>query len=259
MYRVFVDIMGSRYLGQNTLLYLMDGLWGTSEEHLPPAKFRTSPFNNNWSNSILASLDPVAIESVCLDILQKEFVTEEINSNDNLTRYNFVQWNAVDDYLHQAASSSNWPLGIIYDPDNSGIPLASLGVHEHWNNPDDMLYSGNLGTGNGIELIRSFYSEKLSSLNFKNEISVKNIKIFPNPANDFTFLSLTLQSDAIVKVTIFSLSGNEIFAPGLFKLHSGNHNLNISLNGVVSGYYTLITEVIVDGKTEISRIKLVVK
>jgi hypothetical protein len=31
--------------------------------------------------------------------------------------------------------------------------LASLGVHEHWNNPTEKKYSRNLGSGNGIELV----------------------------------------------------------------------------------------------------------
>ncbi|HYQ59354.1 MAG TPA: two-component regulator propeller domain-containing protein, partial [Draconibacterium sp.] len=59
----------------------------------------------------------------------------------------------VDDYLHQAADSSNWPEGIIYDPDNSGKPMPSLGVHEHWNNPENKQYSKNLGKSYGIELV----------------------------------------------------------------------------------------------------------
>ena len=61
--------------------------------------------------------------------------------------------NGVDDYLHQAADSSNWPVGIKYDPDKSGRPLSSLGVHEHWNNADLKQYSRNLGLSTGIELI----------------------------------------------------------------------------------------------------------
>ena len=61
--------------------------------------------------------------------------------------------NGVDDYLHQAADSSNWPKGIIYDPDNSGKPIPSLGVHEHWNNPVNKQYSRNLGRSHGIELV----------------------------------------------------------------------------------------------------------
>ena len=61
--------------------------------------------------------------------------------------------NGVDDYLHQAADPANWPEGIKYDPDNSGQPLTSLGVHEHWNNPVMKQYSRNLGLKKGIELV----------------------------------------------------------------------------------------------------------
>ena len=54
--------------------------------------------------------------------------------------------------LHQAADSTNWPAGIKYDPDSTGVHIYSLGVHEHWNNATDKKYTRNLGTGNGIEL-----------------------------------------------------------------------------------------------------------
>jgi len=39
--------------------------------------------------------------------------------------------------------------------DGDGNKLASLGVHEHWNNATDRQYTRNLGTGNGIELATS--------------------------------------------------------------------------------------------------------
>ena len=67
--------------------------------------------------------------------------------------YAFPQMRGADDYLHQAADSTNWPAGIKYDPDSTGVHIFSLGVHEHWNNPVDKQYSRNLGTGNGIELV----------------------------------------------------------------------------------------------------------
>ena len=59
----------------------------------------------------------------------------------------------AEDYLHEAAEANNPASGTFYDPDNDGNSLASLGVHEHWNNPTDKQYSRNLGTGNGIELL----------------------------------------------------------------------------------------------------------
>ena len=61
----------------------------------------------------------------------------------------------VDDYLHEAALAANPPSGTFYDPDHPAPQsrLASLGVHEHWNNPAVKKYSRNLGTGAGIELV----------------------------------------------------------------------------------------------------------
>jgi hypothetical protein len=153
-YRVLVDLMGSKYLGQNTLLYMVDGLFGGgASETKGPVKYFMAPFNNDWSNSIFLSQDQVALESVCFDFLRTEW--NGINKHDasNNAEEADPNWNGVDDYQHQAADPANWPAGIVYDPDNSGKPLASLGVHEHWNNDIKKQYSRNLGFDKGIELI----------------------------------------------------------------------------------------------------------
>lgn len=153
-YRVLVDLMGSKYLGQNTLLYVVDGIWGGgSGEVGPPVKYFMAPFNNNWCNSLFISQDQVALESVCFDFLRTEW--DGINSHNPINNASEAtpNVNGVDDYLHQAADSSNWPEGIVYDPDNSGKPITSLGVHEHWNNANDKQYSRNLGKNKGIELV----------------------------------------------------------------------------------------------------------
>jgi hypothetical protein len=144
-YRVLVDIMGHKYLGANTMLFIVEGLYGGSESEVkPPRKWNMAPFNGHWSSSVFMSLDQVALESVCYDFLRSEF--DGVNQPEN-----YPNWTGVDDHLHQAASPDNWPAGIEYNPDGSGV-LTSLGVHEHWNNPQDKKYSRNLGTGNGIEL-----------------------------------------------------------------------------------------------------------
>ncbi len=153
-YRALVDLMASKYLGRNTMLFIVDGLTGGgSSQNSVPVKYFMDPFNNNWSNSIFISQDEVALESVCYDFLRTEW--NGINSHDSRNNEFESMPNAsgVDDYLHQAADSSNWPNGIIYDPDNSGNPIPSLGVHEHWNNAENKQYSGNLGLAGGIELI----------------------------------------------------------------------------------------------------------
>lgn len=161
MYRVQVDLMGSSILGQNTVLFLVDGLWGGVEAIEYPVKWTMAPFNNDWPNSLFISQDQVALESVCFDFLRNEAT---VGSSQWKDRPNFAQ--GVDDYLHQAADSDNWPDGITYDPDNSGTPIGSLGTHEHWNNPSLKQYSRNMGEEKGIELV-SIPADLVSSGGFE--------------------------------------------------------------------------------------------
>ncbi len=153
-YRVMVDLMGSKYFGRNTVLCIVEGLWGGgSGEVGPPVRYFMPPFNNGWTNSIFMSQDQVAIDSVCFDFLRTEWNGVNKHDSANNAREDTPNVNGVDDYLHQAADSVNWPEGIVYDTDNSGKPLPSLGVHEHWNNANDKQYSRNLGKRRGIELV----------------------------------------------------------------------------------------------------------
>ena len=100
---------------------------------------RPRPSMAEPASSLFMSQDIVAIESVMLDFLRSEGA---------------VVAGTPDNYLHEAAQADNPPSGTVYDPENDGIPLKSLGVHEHWNNSTDKQYSRNLGTGEGIELIQ---------------------------------------------------------------------------------------------------------
>jgi len=92
----------------------------------------------------------VAIDSVCYDFLLNEW--PNVVNNGSADPGNALQGGA-EDYLHEAAQASNPPSGTFYDPGKTGVRLASLGVHEHWNNPNDKQYSRNLGRSEGIELV----------------------------------------------------------------------------------------------------------
>lgn len=234
-YRVFVDLLGSKLLGQKTLVYLMDGLWATSEEHKTATPFETAPFNGSWSSSILASLDPIAIESVCLDILQKEFTEEDLTQSP--PRYTFVQWPAIDDYLHQAASKEWWPEGITYDPDNTGKEIASLGVHEHWNNVNEMQYTRNLKSGNGIELIKSFYNVPSTSLSEHKTIS--NLTTFPNPLTETGTIQFVNTTKQLVKLSLLSATGQTVSTYKNEILPAGTYTISISKNNLKIGTYVI--------------------
>ncbi len=139
-YNCIVDLMAHPRIGGNTLLYLVDAMYVNPKHNGKAVRFKRAPFNDGWTSSFLASNDAVAVESVVLD-----FIFSELPLAAN-----------ADNFLHEAANIGNPPSGIKY----VGRELKSLGVHEHWNNPDDRQYSRNLGTGNGIELYRVQLDEK---------------------------------------------------------------------------------------------------
>jgi len=143
IYRPLVDLMGHAHFGGKTVLYLVDGLYsGKHPIDKAPRKWKSYPFNGDWASSLLASQDPVAIDSVGFDMVWAEWE-------------DYPRKVGVDDYLHEAAKADSPPSGTFYDPDHEGNVkrLSSLGVHEHWNNPKEKKYSRNLGTGKGIELV----------------------------------------------------------------------------------------------------------
>lgn len=143
IYREQVDLMGHAHLGGKTVLYLIDGLFSGKHpiDHVP-RRWSSPPFDGNWTCSLLASQDPVAIDSVGFDFIRTEW--------DDAPRRP-----GVDDYLHEAALAGNPPSGTFYDPNHPDPVkrLASLGVHEHWNNSVEKKYSRNLGIAEGIELV----------------------------------------------------------------------------------------------------------
>ena len=145
IYRNLVDLTGHSQLGGKTVLYLIDGLYcgiHPVDMEKGPRRWTSPPFNGDWTSSLLASQDPVAIDSVGFDFLHAEYEDSPRKSG-------------VDDFLHEAALADNPPSGTFYDPDHAGNVkrLASLGAHEHWNNPQDKKYSRNMGKDKGIELV----------------------------------------------------------------------------------------------------------
>lgn len=141
-YNGLVDLNGHEAIGGKTVLYLVDALYATKHNEFrldPTCKWESAPFNGRWTASLLASQDGVAIDSVALDFLRNEPTLADI-----------VTGNSVDNCLHAMALPT---AKRAYDPEKDGKPIASLGVHEHWNNAADKKYSRNLGAGTGIELV----------------------------------------------------------------------------------------------------------
>lgn len=140
-YLTFVDFIAHKDLGDKTMLFLIDGIYGSKLVNGGPGpKWKMTPFNNSWGCSLLASQDPVAIDAVGLDFLRCEWPDAPDMAFS-------------DQYLIEAALADNPPSKVKYDPQRSNVRISSLGAMEHWNNATEKKYSRNLGKDKGIELV----------------------------------------------------------------------------------------------------------
>ncbi|MFC1570099.1 DUF362 domain-containing protein, partial [bacterium] len=210
-YRCFVDITGHKDLGGKTMLYLVDALWATIESVEPPQKWQMAPFNDDWTSSILASQDPMAIESVCFDFLYEEYSLNNYSASDFIGGVPYPHQPGVQDYIHQCADPANWPADVQYDPENDGTVLTSLGVHEHWNNSTSMQYTRNLGSGDGIELVKIHETTAVEDKEapvLPNHYELQDN--YPNPFNPTTHIEYHLDMPANVQIMVYNIQGELI-------------------------------------------------
>ena len=127
-YKTFVDFIAHKDLGQKTLLFLIDGTYGSRDVNGPPApKWQKEPFCGDWACSLIVSQDELACDAVAMDILIGEWPE-------------FGSLNYCDEYLREAASLPNAPSGTVYK--RGGEPIRQpLGLMEHWNNPKERKYT----------------------------------------------------------------------------------------------------------------------
>jgi hypothetical protein len=165
-----VDLFAYKNLGGKTFLFFGDGTFATKVDHKTIAKFSMYPFNNDWTNSIFLSQDPVAIDSVMYDFLY----TEGANPCEG-----------AQNYLHQAAV----PLPNTYDPEHDGVYLStSLGVHEHWDPTVNIFsadrYSGPAGHGIDFVACGAQYAQPGVVITTPQE---KHLYLFGNDKGKFPF------------------------------------------------------------------------
>lgn len=256
MYRVLTDIMGHEKLGLNTVLFVVDGLWGGTEATDMPVHWKSAPFNDDFPNSLFVSQDEVAVQSVCID-----FLRAEANVNSYFKDRPFFP--AVDDFLHQAADKTNWPTGITYDPEGDGSEMpSSLGVHEHWNNDTDKKYSKNLdANASGIEMFSMDLTGTIGGNNSVKQInnSIASVKVFPNPCTDRVELSFNVKNEASVELTVINSKGQITHRFSPVQAYEGAYNQEIITSDWERGNYIILMKATSNKGIETNSTRLMVK
>lgn len=265
-YRHLVDYMGSKYLGGNTLIYIVDGIWSGRDWQGYIDKWQMAPFNNDFTSSLFISQDPVAIESVGFDFLYNEY--KNYSANHKNLKYPLLD--GAQDYIHQAADTANWSKGIKYAPNGDGIALGSLGAHEHWNNSTDKQYSVNLtGVKGGIQLVSVPenlvatlpYTPDPTSINLNgNNASAFKIKAYPNPASSNVNIEYELSASSHVKIEIQNTEGKKLCTIINTNQNAGKQTINWLIKpNVGNGIYILTIIKSTKNNAETSSIKLLIQ
>ncbi len=252
-YRHLVDYMGHEHLGGKTLLTILDGIWAGKSWQGYVEKWNMEPFNNDYPSSFIISQDLVAIESVGWD-----FLLEEYSDKSAGEKYPYME--GVEDYILQAADPGSWADGITYDPENDGSAIGSLGVYEHWNNPSDKQYSRDLGTGEGIELVKVFDPGIPDGIQSVLSNNVEGISSYPNPATDQIFLEYALTSEGITTIEVYAVSGKKLEVVRNRDEYSGDQQLTWNVDHLLPGNYLFrIEHRGTDGSISIAAKKFLVK
>ncbi len=245
-YRHLVDYMGNQYMGGNTVLYIVDAIWSGHNWNGVVYPWQIEPFNDDWMSSLFLSQDPVATESVGYDFLFEEYLNYgELRGGD------FPLYEATQDYIHQAASPENWPAGIVYDPENDGTAIQSLGVHEHWNGLSEKQYTGNLGNSGGIHLVavpaslvagsdNEFEKDTTSATTLADQLKEEiSLKVYPNPASDWMRILFKLEQPAEINISLFNLSGQKVavMENGYYATGHFEKTYNVSNYNLPEGFY----------------------
>ncbi len=239
-FRNLVDLMEHKDLGEKTVLFLIDGIWGGELPVTEPVKWQINPFNDDWPNSIFVSQDHVAIESVGMDFVRAQF--DE-----------YADMYGADDFLHQAADSANWAEGIIYDPDADGILIPSMGVHEHWNNDVDKEYTRNLGTGNGIELLQYM----ITGIGEDPEMANIDIRTYPNPFVGHITFEYRLNSGAEANLEIYSPDGKRLNSYSCDHALAGTYRFQWNGSSFPDGIYIYRLRVTDDSGIDMIQAKII--
>ena len=157
-YSPIVDLSASPNLGGKAILWMLDGLysgrkWRSYPQHFPNPPFnnRVEPYENpDWPASLLLSQDPVAIDSVGLDVMYSQ---SQNNIDPVYGKSRILIRENADDYMVEMADPEHAPSKTHYV--QGGKPVPSLGVHEHWDSDATRRYTRNLDpvNGRGIELV----------------------------------------------------------------------------------------------------------
>jgi len=225
-YMTFTDYLGHKDLGEKTMLFMIDGFYGSrTVSGVPNLRWKMPPFNNSWPASLYISQDAVAVDAVGLDFLRNEWP-------------DMADIRYAEKYLIESSKADNPPSQTFYDPERDHIRCKSLGVMESWNNSSDKQYSRNLGKDYGIELhfvdLRINTGVEIKPVGSEGFISCT---VYPNPFRETTNLHFKIGKNSPLTLSVFDHQGRRLVSENLGFFVPGEHQYVFKRGNLSPGIY----------------------
>ncbi|MFO0486304.1 MAG: T9SS type A sorting domain-containing protein [Sphingobacteriia bacterium] len=101
------------------------------------------------------------------------------------------------------------------------------------------IYAATWGRGVAVSRILSGPVSRGSQLS-RNDGSFR-LRIYPNPAQDYTHLALDLKQPATARLQVLNLNGQEVYSQDFGQLATGTHELDVAAGKLPSGLYLFKT------------------
>ena len=81
--------------------------------------------------------------------------------------------------------------------------------------------------------------ENLKENNISDDYKLSKISVFPNPFNNLTSITYSLNNTSEVEIHVYDMIGNKLKTIINKRMNIGNHKIEFSRNGLVPGIYIL--------------------
>jgi hypothetical protein len=76
----------------------------------------------------------------------------------------------------------------------------------------------------------------------ENQLSVHNLKAFPNPSVNKTMLSYSLKTSSAVNISLFDVAGRKMYVRTHERMEAGNHEETIDVSELAAGKYICLLQ-----------------
>lgn len=184
-----------------------------------------------------------------------------VEPTDNNTVINGLDWNGgyyhYPKFAYTASNDSQYAHYATLNNSN-GIPLFVMICPNIEDPGHSEIVQMNSGFGTGM--FPSTYQPKLNScstaylsLEGQNAAIENQISVYPNPANVFTNVNLTLNESSKVEISILNTLGQTVYNNDLGTIN-GNNNIEINTSDLETGIYML--NVNIDGNVSTTKITI---